>query len=169
MQVGSDRSRSLEGDWHCPTTLGVFTYRRSPGGTLAMRRGRQANCDEAFSATADMTDAVTKSATKVRLAILIAGSYRVQINPIINITTRADPFAPRFSRLICQRRRPDELRRASRCTSPPRRLASHHPAAAAGTRRRGDSNRPLFAAVHEVRFWHKADIPMGSTNVRFWG
>jgi hypothetical protein len=26
-----------------------------------------------------------------------------------------------------------------------------------------------FAAPHNVRFWHKADISTRSTNVRFWG
>jgi hypothetical protein len=26
-----------------------------------------------------------------------------------------------------------------------------------------------FAAPHNVRFWHKADIPRLSSDVRFWG
>jgi hypothetical protein len=26
-----------------------------------------------------------------------------------------------------------------------------------------------FAATQNVRFWHKADIPAGSTDVRYWG
>ena len=59
-----------------------------------MRRGRQADCDEAFSATADMTDAVTKSATKVRLAILIASPCRVQIDPITDITINGTDHNP---------------------------------------------------------------------------
>jgi hypothetical protein len=27
----------------------------------------------------------------------------------------------------------------------------------------------LFAASHLVCYWHKADIPVALTNVRFWG
>jgi len=27
----------------------------------------------------------------------------------------------------------------------------------------------LFVALHNVRFWHKADITIRSTNVCFWG
>jgi len=33
----------------------------------------------------------------------------------------------------------------------------------------GVLNAALFAALHNVRFWHKADIPEHSTDVRFWG
>jgi hypothetical protein len=27
----------------------------------------------------------------------------------------------------------------------------------------------FFTAAQNVCFWHKADIPLRSTNVRFWG
>jgi hypothetical protein len=39
----------------------------------------------------------------------------------------------------------------------------------ARARRRGDRITQLFAALHFVRFWHKADIKVAPGNVRFWG
>ena len=35
--------------------------------------------------------------------------------------------------------------------------------------RAGTSPRDFFAALHNVRLWHKADISRLSSNVRFWG
>jgi hypothetical protein len=39
----------------------------------------------------------------------------------------------------------------------------------ARSRRRGDGITTFFAAAQNVCFWHKADIPTRSTNVRFRG
>jgi hypothetical protein len=33
----------------------------------------------------------------------------------------------------------------------------------------GDRITTFFTAAQNVRFWHKADIPTRSINVRFWG
>jgi hypothetical protein len=33
----------------------------------------------------------------------------------------------------------------------------------------GDRIAPVSAALQNVRFWHKADIMVAPTNVRFWG
>ena len=40
---------------------------------------------------------------------------------------------------------------------------------AAGSRRRGDRIEMLFAALHEFRYWHKADMKRPAVNVRFRG
>ena len=45
----------------------------------------------------------------------------------------------------------------------------HHSAGSTCPRRRGDRIAPVSAAARNVCFWHIADIPTRSINVRFWG
>ena len=45
----------------------------------------------------------------------------------------------------------------------------HHSAGSTCPRRRGDRIAPVSAAARNVCFWHKADITIALTNVRFWG
>jgi hypothetical protein len=86
------------------------------------------------------------------------------------------PQAIRISRV---RRcwRPDELRNSLRADpvsvvflEPPSRLTKFEFVINLTARSPTSwSNRPPIAAPAHVRFWHKADIPVTLSDVRFWG
>ena len=70
--------------------------------------------------------------------------------------------ASRYARL-------SQLVRRRRCEP---QSSRHHPRVSLSSlrqRRRSDRITSDFAAVAHVRKWHKADIPVALTNVRFWG
>jgi hypothetical protein len=97
-------------------------------------------------------------------------SRRPEIFPAIFHDEIASPIRPRYTSGTCRRL----TRAASMARSPCSSALRTSPSGVRtmryfGRRRYSKIRRGVIGTVRNVRFWHKADIPVVLSNVRFWG